>query len=32
LRKKLEPDPGNPTLIKTVRGGGYVFASPVTAD
>jgi two-component system, OmpR family, response regulator len=31
LRKKLEPDPGNPTLIKTVRGGGYVFAAAVTA-
>ena len=31
LRKKLECDPANPTLIKTVRGGGYVFATPVTA-
>jgi two-component system OmpR family response regulator len=30
LRKKLEPDPSNPTLIKTVRGGGYVFATAVT--
>jgi two-component system, OmpR family, response regulator len=29
LRKKLEADPGNPTLIKTVRGGGYIFASAV---
>lgn len=29
LRKKLEVDPGNPTLIKTVRGGGYIFATPV---
>ena len=29
LRKKLEPDPGSPTLIKTVRG-GYVFATSVT--
>ena len=27
LRKKLEADPAIPTLIKTVRGGGYVFAS-----
>ena len=27
LRKKLEADPANPTLIKTVRGGGYIFAS-----
>jgi two-component system OmpR family response regulator len=31
LRKKLEADLSNPTLIKTVRGGGYVFASTVTA-
>jgi two-component system, OmpR family, response regulator len=30
LRKKLEPDPGNPALIKTVRGAGYVFATTVT--
>jgi Response regulators consisting of a CheY-like receiver domain and a winged-helix DNA-binding domain len=29
LRKKLEADPGHPSLIKTVRGGGYVFATPV---
>ena len=29
LRKKLEADPANPSLIKTVRGGGYVFATPV---
>ena len=32
LRKKLEADPGNPSLIKTVRGGGYVFATPVATD
>jgi DNA-binding response OmpR family regulator len=31
LRKKIEPDPGNPTLIKTVRGGGYIFATSVEA-
>ena len=31
LRKKLEADPANPTLIKTVRGGGYIFASAVKA-
>jgi two-component system OmpR family response regulator len=31
LRKKIEPEPGNPSLIKTVRGGGYVFAAAVTA-
>jgi two-component system phosphate regulon response regulator OmpR len=30
LRKKIEADPGHPTLIKTVRGAGYVFASAVT--
>jgi two-component system OmpR family response regulator len=29
LRKKIELDPGNPTLIKTVRAGGYVFAAKV---
>jgi two-component system OmpR family response regulator len=29
LRKKIETDPGDPTLIKTVRGGGYVFAAAV---
>jgi two-component system OmpR family response regulator len=31
LRKKIEPDPNNPILIKTVRGGGYVFATAVKA-
>ncbi len=30
LRKKIEADPSNPTLIKTVRGAGYVFATAVT--
>lgn len=30
LRKKVEADPANPTLIKTVRGVGYVFATAVT--
>ena len=29
LRKKVEADPANPVLIKTVRGGGYVFAAAV---
>jgi len=27
LRRKLEPDPKNPRYIKTVWGGGYVFAA-----
>ena len=26
LRKKIEPDPKNPRYIKTVWGGGYIFA------
>jgi len=30
LRKKIEADPANPTLVKTVRGGGYIFAASVT--
>ena len=29
LRRKIEADPQNPKLIKTVRGGGYMFASDV---
>jgi two-component system OmpR family response regulator len=31
LRHKLEVDPREPDLIKTVRSGGYVFAAAVTA-
>jgi two-component system, OmpR family, response regulator len=29
LRKKLKDDPKNPVLIKTVRGGGYIFTAKV---
>lgn len=29
LRKKIEIDPAAPKLIKTVWGGGYIFAAPV---
>ncbi len=30
LRRRIEADPRDPLFIKTVRGGGYVFAAPVT--
>ncbi len=29
IRRKVEPDPSNPSLIKTVRNCGYLFAAPV---
>jgi two-component system OmpR family response regulator len=29
LRRKLEPDPARPTVIKTVRSSGYVFTPVV---
>jgi two-component system OmpR family response regulator len=29
LRRKLEPDPTKPTIIKTVRGTGYIFTPTV---
>jgi len=31
IRKKIEPDPAHPRVIKTVRGAGYVF-SPEASD
>lgn len=31
LRKKLEADPENPQIIKSVRGAGYILVPPVTA-
>ena len=32
LRKKIETDPGEPVLIKTVWGGGYVFTASVSSE
>lgn len=32
LRRKLEDDPKEPTLVKTVRGGGYMFTPRVTKE
>lgn len=32
LRRKIEDDPKAPTLIKTVRSGGYLFATEVRKD
>ena len=32
LRRKIERDPGDPKIIKTVWGGGYVFAAAVTRE
>jgi len=31
IRRKIEPDPGNPRVIRTVRGAGYLF-SPDGSD
>ena len=31
LRRKLGDDPKQPRLIRTVRGGGYLFTAPVEA-
>lgn len=32
LRRKIEADPAAPTLIKTVRNGGYIFTAEVVHD
>jgi two-component system OmpR family response regulator len=32
LRKKLEADPDDPQIIKSVRGAGYILVSPVSTD
>ncbi|MGE0256293.1 MAG: response regulator [Alphaproteobacteria bacterium] len=32
LRRKIEIDPANPSLIKTVWGEGYVFTAPVVGE
>ena len=32
LRKKLEPDPRHPGMLKTVRGDGYLLATRVTLE
>ncbi len=32
LRRKIEDDPKTPTLIQTVRGGGYRFAAEVSSN
>jgi two-component system OmpR family response regulator len=30
LRRKIEPNPDEPSIIRTVRNGGYVFSAPVS--
>jgi two-component system OmpR family response regulator len=32
LRRKIEPDPRNPTVIKTIWGGGYMLNAEVQAE
>jgi len=32
LRKKIEKDPGDPKIIQTVWGGGYIFAAAVSRE
>ena len=31
IRRKIEPDPANPTVIRTVRGAGYIFVTDPVA-
>jgi len=26
IRRKIEPDPTHPSVIRTIRGGGYLFS------
>ena len=32
LRKKIEAEPDDPQIIKSVRGAGYILVSPITTD
>ena len=32
IRKKVEPDPAKPQVIKTVRGAGYIFSTRPNGD
>ncbi|MEO5697475.1 MAG: response regulator [Burkholderiaceae bacterium] len=32
LRKKIEPDPRDPRILKSVRGAGYILVAPVTPE
>ena len=32
IRKKIEPDPAKPQVIKTVRGAGYLYATKAAAE
>ena len=32
LRRKLEVDPEDPQIIKSVRGAGYILVPPVAAE
>jgi two-component system, OmpR family, response regulator len=32
LRKKIESDPGDPKIIQTVWGGGYIFTPAVSHE